>query len=389
MYEFKTSPVFEANYEATEGIVVNQGGTDSSKTYSILQVLATIATTTVAPSEDPIITIVSKSVPNMKKGTWRTMQSIIATPSFNRYIKQVHEGDHIIKFVTGWVMEFVGVTNEQNAKGPKRQYLFVNEADGIPWNIFWQFAKRARVRIFIDYNPSAPFWAHDKLIGTTKNGNDLGLDVKMIISDHRHNPFLSEQDHWRTESIKDKNLFDVYARGKTGSLTGLIYPDWKMIDDSDYPWDEARKVGGLDFGYTNDPTAGVRITRIGNKLYVHELCYQAGMTPTQLKTLFKSVGFKQETPIYCDHDGDMIKQLRLLNLYAVPASKKIIPGIHKVNEYEVFYTASSKNIDIERKRYMWLKDKVTDKPINEPIDQFNHCMDAIRYGVYTHFYRET
>lgn len=387
MYKFRTSAVFEANYNATEDIIINQGGTDSSKTYSILQVLCVIATCTAAPAEDPVMTVVSESVPNIKKGTWRTIQSIIDTPGFRNYISAINEGDRIIKFKTGWVMEFSGVTDEQAAKQGKRQYLFVNEANGISYPIFWQLAKRTRIRTFIDYNPSAPFWAHDKLIGTVPSGNDLGASVQLVISDHRHNPFLSAAEHQKTESIKDKDLFAVYARGKTGNLTGLIYPNWKQIDDADYPWDESRRFGGLDFGYTNDPTAGVRITRIGKKLYVHELCYEPGMTPAQIKTLFKSVGFKSESPIYCDHDGDMIKQLRMLNLMTLPASKKILPGIHKVHEYEVFYTASSKNIAEERKRYMWLKDPDTGKSTNEPIDQFNHLMDAIRYGVYTHFYR--
>jgi len=390
VYQFKTTPVYEANYNCFADIAVNQGGTDSSKTYSILQVLSTIATTTSPPIIDPIITVLSESVPNAKKGAWRIMQSILADDGFRSTVSHINEGDRIIYFKSKWVMEFVGATDEQNAKQGKRQYLFVNEADGISWSIFWQMAKRTRIRVFIDYNPTAPFWAHDKLINTHPESNDLSASVKLIISDHRHNTFLSEKDHFRTENIQDPELWKVYARGLTGNLSGLIYKDWKQIPDANYPWDAPGKFGGLDFGYTNDPTAAVRMVKIANKVFVHELCYDNQMTPRNLKTLFKTSGFKSETPIYCDHDHDMIKQLRLLNLWAVAANKgpnSIKAGILKVQEYEIYYTASSSNIDFERKRYMWIKDKDTGKFMNEATEIDNHLMDAIRYGIYSRFYR--
>jgi phage terminase large subunit len=316
-------------------------------------------------------------------------------------------------------MEFIGATDQQSAKQGKRQYLFCNEANGLEYLVFWEYAKRTRVRVFIDYNPSAPFWAHEKLIGTTKAGNDLYADVQLIISDHRHNCFLSAKEHARTENIKDLNLWRVYARGMTGNLTGIIYPDWKMIRDADFPWDDPSKFGALDFGYTNDPTAGVRLSRISNKIYVHELCYNPGITAINLKRIFREQDFKSGNFVYCEHDGDMIRQLRTFStqeknsmleelksaekhlhdeitkkykytLMAVPARKapnSILPGINKLKEYEVFYTESSKNLKKEREKYMWEVDPDTGKPINTPVDRDNHLMDAIRYGVYTQFFR--
>lgn len=390
MFEFKTSSVFHANYTATEDIIINQGGTDSTKTYSILQVLNLIAASTVPPPVDPIITVLSESVPNAKKGAWRTQQAIMADDAFMKYVKAVNLGDRIVIFKTGWILEFVGATDEQNAKQGKRQYLFCNEANGVPWSIFWQMAKRTRIRTFIDYNPSAPFWAHDKLIGTLPSSNDLSASVRLIISDHRHNPFLSEKDHQRTEGIQNEELWRVYARGLTGNLSGLIYTNWKQIEDKDFPWDNDHFFGAIDFGYTNDPTAAVIMTKIGKKVFVHELCYDNAMTATQLKALFKANKFTSETPIYCEHDGDMVTQLRKKNLYAVMARKgpnSIAPGIAKVQEYEIYFTASSTNIEFERKRYMWEKDDVTGRFTNVPIDRDNHLMDAIRYGIYSRYYR--
>lgn len=390
MFKFGVTPVFQANYEAQEDIVINQGGTDSSKTFSILQVLCVFASCTYPPLVDPIITVLSESVPNAKKGAWRTLKTIIGDDEFAKQISYVNEGDRIIHFKTGWVIESVGATDIQNAKQGKRQYLYVNEADGITWEIFWQMAKRTRVRVFVDYNPTAPFWAHEKLIGTDPSTNDLSATVKLIISDHRHNTFLSEKDHERTEGIKDPELFKVYARGLTGNLSGLIYKTWQEIDDKDYPWDEDGKFAGQDFGYTNDPSAGVRMVKVGRNIFLHELCYEAGISPRQLKMIYKANKFTSQTPIYCDHDDDMVTQLRRLDLMAIPARKgpnTIRAGILMVNEYNVFFTRSSRNIKFERDKYMWLKDEKTGKFLNEPIDQFNHLMDAVRYGVYSRYYR--
>jgi phage terminase large subunit len=387
---FDCGPLFLKNKDSQADIIVNQGGTDSGKTYAIIQLLFYIATTK-APPTDPIITIVSKSIPDSKKGAYRIAKSIFNTNDYlPSFVKDWNETDRTIYFKTGWIMEFTSYQDEQTAKQGKRQYLFVNEAQGIAYPIFWQLAKRTRLKTFIDYNPTAPYWAHEKLIGTTKAGNDLNADVELIISDHRHNPFLSQADHDKTENIKDKDLWNVYARGRTGNLSGLIYPNWKMIPDSDYPWNEDGKFGGIDFGYTNDPTAGVMCVRISNKIFVHELCYTSGLTPNQIYQLYKASGFTPDTPLYCEHDGDMIRQLRQLGLLAIAARKgpnSINPGISKVKEYEIYYTESSKNIDYERKRYMWMTDPATGKSINTPTDKDNHLADSIRYGIYTHFFR--
>lgn len=381
---FNVSPVYQANYESTENIVVNQGGTDSGKTYALMQLLYTYAITFDAPPIDAIITIVGESIPNLKKGAYRHAKSIlISTPELKKYIKSWNETDRVVTFITGWQMEFISCDSEQSAKQGKRQYLFVNEANGITYQIFWQLAKRTRRQTFIDYNPSAPFWAHEKIIGTTKFSNDLSASVKLIISDHRHNPFLTEEDHFRTENIQDKELWRVYARGLTGNLEGIIFPDWKEIPDDQFPNEDF--IIGQDFGYTIDPTAGVKVVRVGDNIYVHELCYTPGIAAKQLKMIYETNGVDGHT-IYCEHDPDMIAQLQQLGLRATAARKgqgSINAGILKLKEFKVFYTASSVNLKEEIKRYMWEKDKATGKSLNKPIDTYNHILDATRYAVYS------
>ena len=383
---FKCTPVFEANRTATEKIIINQGGTSSSKTYSIVQLLILKA---IECSNR--ITITGESIPNLKKGAYRDAEIIIeSNECVKTYIKFWNKTDRKIIFKNGSFIEFITNENVQSAKSGKRDYLFVNEANGISYEIFWQLAIRTVKKIFIDYNPSAPFWAHEKLIGTQPEDNDLHATIKLIISDHRHNVFLSKEQHDVIENIKDKDLWRVYARGLTGNLEGLIYPNWKVIPDSDFPHNEMF-IGGLDFGYTNDPTAGVKIARIGENIFLHQICYTPGLAPIQIKQLFELNGFTESTPIYCDHDPDQISQLRRLGLYnAIPAKKgqgSINSGIIRMKEFNVYYTSSSINIHEERGKYMWMKDPKTGKSLNQPIDTFNHLMDASRYGVYTHYFK--
>lgn len=339
-----------------------------------------------------IITVTGESLPNLRKGIYRDAEAIFGKSTYlQEHILNWNKTDRIINFKNGSLIEFISNLDEQSAKAGKRDVLIVDEAQGVSWPIFFTLAIRTRGQIFILYNPTAPFWAHEKLIGTTAGGNDMNADVQLFITDHRHNCFLTKEEHDKIENIKDKALWNVYARGRTGNITGLIFTNWKMIPDTDFPWNEDGKFGGLDIGYTNDPTAAVICCRVGDSVFIHELCYTTAMTAIQIKQLFTANGFTPDDPIYCEHDPDMIRQLRNLDILAIPARKgqgSIRAGISKMNEYNIFYTASSKNLKTELSKYMWIIDPDTGKSTNTPIDAWNHLCDSVRYAVYTHFWRQ-
>jgi phage terminase large subunit len=375
---FNCTPVFWENRNSKAKIVINQGGTSSSKTYSIMQLLMLIAI------ENPryVITVTGESVPNLKKGSYRDAETIYTnTPDLQKFIKSWNKTDRTIQFVNGSIMEFITNLDEQSAKNGKRDVLFVNEANGISWLIYWQLAIRTRQKIFMDYNPSVRFWAHDNLHGNS--------DVELLISDHRHNCFLTDEEHKKIERIPDKELWKVYARGLTGNITGIIFPEWQKIPDDAFPKD-AEVFAGVDFGYTNDPTAVVKVCRVGETIFIHEICYTAGISPMQLKQLLFANGFNSDTPVYCEHDPEIISQLRRLQVMALPARKgqgSIKAGIAKLKEFKVRYTESSKNLHEERTRYSWITDNSSGSPTNTPIDQWNHLIDAVRYAIYTHYSR--
>jgi phage terminase large subunit len=234
--------------------------------------------------------------------------------------------------------------------------------------------------VFIDYNPTAAFWVHDKIIPRP--------DTKLIISDHRRNHFIAEEIHTEIENHPDPEWRRVYARGLTGNITGICFPNWKPIQDDSYKNEVQEVIFGVDFGYTNDPTAIVKISIISKfETICEELMYIPSGDDKFIAEVLQQNGANDMTPIYCDHDKEIIGLLRRRGLLAVGAKKNDKGGdILKIRSVQVFYTPNSKNIHFERSRYCF---KHTDDIVtNIPDDRTpHHCMDAIRYAIYTHFLR--
>lgn len=377
----------------TKPIVVCQGGGDSGKTVSILQNIA------VKLSENAkwVATVTGTDLPNLKGGALRTFQEFCMPPVIERLIRNYNKSESIYYFRNGSVLEFKSFENEQDARGSKRQILFINEANGLPYNMFWQLQRKTRIQTFIDYNPTSAFWAHDKLIPGGGSGIiDMQFygKVQFYRTDHRHNLFLTEEEHQRYESISDPDLFRVYARGLTGKIKGLIFGHFKKIDRM--PVDESLPViWGLDFGYTSDPTALIKIAKPSFiKRIAKECSYEPGIGADQIQNLLILNGWRDEEMIYCENDAGMINQLRLLGLPAVAAIKgpgSVAAGISVVRSHDCYYTEDSENFEKEINTYKFLtaQDIVTGKDVttNVPIKGWDHCCDGFRYADYTDHFR--
>lgn len=384
---FNASPIYTKNLEyARMGYrrIIDQGGAWSGKTVNKLAALAILANEDINPG---VTTVTSMSMPHLKGGALRDFE-LFVYPAFKSMFKKYHKTDHLFTLTNDSLIEFKVFETEMKARGAKRKRLFANEANSMIREIFFQLDSRSE-QTFLDYNPSNYFWCHEELIGQPGNG--------LIISDHRHNPFLSKEKHAEIEGYYNfetgkGNLeqFKVYSRGITGNIQGVIFPNWQMIDDEDFPQNSDHYVYSVDFGYTVDPTAIIKQTKIGNKLFIHEVAYKSGniSARTQVEIL-KENGWTSDQPIYCEHDDNMIFDLRRNGApYADFARKgpgSIKAGIDLLDRLEVYYTSSSKNIHRERGMYMWEKDKVTGKSLNIPVDANNHAMDAIRYGAFTRY----
>lgn len=368
--EIPKPPLFYANYNAKERIRINQGGTSSSKTYTILDLLFLLG----IQNKGWVITVVSETIPNLKKGAYRDAKVIHSSSDlYKSYYTKINKTERTFYCKNGSIIEFISVTDEQDAKSGKRNILFVNEANGIPYNIYWQLAIRTKNIIFLDYNPTARFWVHDQLIGSS--------DVKLIISDHRHNPFLTEDEHQRIESISDPELHKVYARGLTGKIEGLIYSHWQIVDKM--PTDYKKRWIGIDFGFTNDPTAIVDIRLSEGQLWVDELEYSKGLTNPDISRVLEENRISRRIEIVGDSaEPKSIREIQNLGWRIEGAEKgadSINAGINILQRYMINVSRQSKNVIKELGSYKWQQDRLTGLPLNKPIDLFNHAMDAIRY----------
>jgi len=322
-----------------------------------------------------IITVVGQDIPNLKAGALRDAMEIYnSSAQFTLMVKSYNKTDRIFEFHNGAIIEFKSYDNAQDAKSGKRDYLFVNEANGINWDVYTELALRTRERIFIDYNPNYNFWVHDNLIG--KPG------VQLIISDHRHNPFLTDSFRAKIESLKqaDIELWKVYARGLTGKITGLVFDNWHICED--IPKDAKHLGIGLDFGYSNDETACVDVYRQNGELWVDELLYETHLTNPDIAKKLKSAGIKKGTEVIADSaEPKSIEELQRLGWNFKSAKKgpdSIKNSIDILRRYKINVTRRSVNLRKELGRYKWKVDR-SGKAVNEPVDAYNHLIDALRY----------
>ena len=365
-----TSALYRQNFNSTSDIVVNQGGTSSGKTYAILQVLFAKAI-----SETCIITVVGQDIPNLKVGALRDAIDIHnGDDAIKQQVVFYNRSDRVFSFMNGSIMEFNSYDNDQDAKSGKRDYLFVNEANGIQYNIYEQLSLRTRKQVYIDYNPDTSFWVHDKIIPLP--------NTELIISDHRHNPFLSEKIRDKIEGLKSKDLdlWKVYARGITGRIEGLIFKKWYILNED---FSNKNLIGyGIDFGFTNDPTTLLEVRMQDGELYVKELIYETGLTNQDISTKMEALGVSKSALIVADSaEPKSIEELRRLR-WTIDGVKKgkdsVMFGINLLKGYAINVHASSVNLIKELEQYKWKVNKNGDS-LNVPIDEYNHAIDALRY----------
>ena len=394
------SNVFWKIVDAAKGApryISNKGGTRSTKTYSILQFLYLLISQNDTAGD--ITSVVSETVPHLKRGAIRDFENIIGRPLKNA--GEWNATESTWTFANGAKLEFFSAENESKVLGAQRKRLFVNEANNIDYNTFRQMAVRTSSIIFIDYNPSSVCWIQEKI--------ETQDDCVLIKSTYKDNPFLSEQQIREIESNKDdKNWWKVYGLGEEGSLDGLIY-EFEQIDrlpprnlnkpqhqktEEELYADSLTEIQGLDFGFTNDPTARVQVYADSKRkhLYVRERCYSTGMQNKHIISDLILDKVDKRTPIYADcAEPKSIADIEDGGFNVIAADKDAPVKSDKLNfqilwlqGWKLFVTKDSINLITELRNYVWAKDR-DGKLLNQPIDKFNHLLDALRYAVWTHF----
>lgn len=406
-----TGPLFAKLDTCPKKNIVVQGGGDAAKTVTILQWLAVKC----IQEKGIQVTVVGLDVPNLKRGAIRAFKRYVAkNEQVDPYIAFYNKTDREYHFTNGSVISFVAFEDDEDARGAEHDYVFINEANLISYNLFWELQRKCRKKVILDYNPSFAFWCHAKLI----NGGEEQFvgHVQLYIVDHRHNPFLSQEEHDAYESISDPERFRVYARGLTGQVKGQIFR-FKKVDKLPEIWGVNAKGErvqipwtfgfGIDIGYTNDKTAIVKVWMNGKDHYYEELLYKsndeiqdeinekglkdAGGKPMTIEGYIKKIlvdnGMTTATMVWGDHDKNISARLRRIGVPYRMARKgpnSVVASITSVKRYNGHYLASAKNIDAEIKTYIFQTavNVLTGNEVStgEPVENVpDHCMAAIRY----------
>lgn len=359
-------------------IRIVQGGTSSSKTFSIIPLLISYAI------ENPMseISVVSESIPHLKRGAIKDFQKIMILCDLYKD-SQFNKSDLKYRFKNGSYIEFFSVDQPDKLRGARRDILFVNECNNIDFESYQQLSVRTKKFIYLDYNPTNEFWVHTELM------NDK--DTDFVVLTYKDNEALDKAIVKEIEKAKEKaktstywaNWWNVYGLGQLGSLEGVIFNNWQIIDNIPT---EATLLGfGLDFGFSNDPSSLIAVFQYNDKIICDERIYATGLLNSDIIRL---MNHDKRLPIWADSaEPKSIEEIRRagFNIKSVEKGKdSIVYGISVLQDKEILVTKPSINLIKELRSYSWDTDKAG-KKLNKPIDDFNHAIDALRYFAMMHF----
>lgn len=372
--EIKSTVIFEKNYEALNDpairFVINEGGSRSSKTYSLCQLVIIYC----LQNNNKVVSIIRKTFPALRATVLRDFIEILK--ELNIYSVEDHnKSEHIYTFPNGSIVEFFSVDDEQKIRGRKRDIAWCNEANELYFDDFTQLNMRTESKLIFDYNPSeSTSWLYE-----------LPMDESVLIkSTYKDNPFLPQSIRAQIEDLKrtDEALYQIYALGEKAISKSNIYSNWTFI-----PHRPARFVNyvyGLDFGY-NHPTALMRVYWCDNDIYIEPVIYESYLTTPMLIDKMQSFNIEKTITIVADYARpEIIAELNNAGYDVQNANKVVKKGIDNIKTFGVL-CQDDKAIRKEYENYKWKK--VGDMITDEPVKMWDDAMDAIRYAT-THIRQE-
>lgn len=343
------------------------GGTSASKTISILIWLIGYAQT----EKNKLVSVVSESFPHLKRGAIRDFLLIMQEHNYFKDSRW-NKTDYTYEFETGSKIEFFSADQPGKVRGPRRDVLFVNEANNIPFDTYTQLEIRTKDIVWLDWNPVSEFWWYSELYGKQ--------DADFLTLTYKDNEALSKEIVQAIEAKRHNRLFwQVYGLGQLGEAEGRIYKDWQIIDE--IPHEARLERYGLDFGYTNDPTAIVAIYKYNGGIILDEITFQRGLQNNQIADIIKNN--PQSLVIADSAEPKSIDEISSYGVSILPSTKgqgSLLRGIQYVQQQRVSVTKRSLNVIKEYRNYLWQTDK-DGKIINIPDVGFDHSLDAIRYAI--------
>jgi len=348
-----------------------EGGTAASKTYSILELLILIALYAKSPL---LISVVSESVPHLKRGAMRDFQAIMGE-SWDPARWQ--KTDSTYSFGMGTI-EFFSADQPSKLRGGRRDILFLNEANNLPHDAFRELDARTRLFTVCDWNPTNEFWYHEFYGVESPDSAYIHCTYKDALNVIPPEVVANILDM----GSRDPNWENIYVNGFLGKIEGLVYPAFSQVDAMPI---RGREFYGLDFGFSNDVTALVRERLDGDELTCEELIYERGMTNDDIAHRMVEVGVRKNyDEIFADAaEPKSIEEIHrhCFNIKSCPKGADSVEfGHQKVRQLKQRWTKGSLNAIKEQRNFRYIKDK-DGKLTEKTTHAFSHAMDARRYGV--------
>lgn len=363
-------------FALTKRIRAVAGGTAASKTISILVWLIDYAQST----KNDKIDVVSESFPHLEMGVMQDFKDIMRAQGYwndDRW----HDTKHIYTFETGSTIRFFSVDTYGKAHGPRRDILYVNEANNLDYKIVDQLITRTRKIVWMDWNPSVEFWFYTDMLPYRDDIDFMGDGGKFPPLTYKDNEALDIETVKEIETHKhNKMWWQVYGLGHLGDVEGKIYSGWRVLDN--VPASAKLLRFWLDFGYSHDPASIGAIYKWNNTYVCDELCYQRGMDNEAIATVLLNQPEKALT-IADSSEPKSIDDIAAYNVPIIGAVKgpdSVDYGIKTVQGVKIYLTKRSVNTRKEYRMYQWRRDK-NGKITTIPQDGFDHSMDGIRYAI--------
>jgi phage terminase large subunit len=322
-------------------------------------------------TEPTLTSIVSESFPHLKRGVMRDFLLIMEA---HGYFKPSlwNKTDYTYTFETGSKIEFFSADQPGKVRGPRRDRLFINECNNIPFETYEQLEVRTKEFIFLDWNPTNEFWFYEFV----KNREDC----EHIILTYLDNEALDLSIVQSIESRRERHgWWKVYGMGELGEVEGKIYKDWEIIDE--VPHFARLERYGLDFGYSNDPTAIVAVYYYNGGYIWDEIAYQKGLSNKQIADILLN---QVPTLVIADSaEPKSIDEIKIHGVNITGAEKgadSVNNTIQLVQDQRISVTKRSVNIIREYRNFLWETDKAG-KILNVPEKTFKHSMDAGGYAM--------
>lgn len=373
----RTFEKIAAALEKEPRYIDNRGGARSGKTVAEMQLCLLLA---MADKKPTITSVVSENLPHLKRGAIRDFRNVMEDAKLwddNAWNKT----DYIYTFPTGSILEFFGADVPGKLQGPARDRLVINEANRVEWEAARQLMVRTAGLVMYDYNPSAPFWGTDEIPKRDR--------YALVHTTYKDNQYLPDEVRREIEANKGAgNWWRVYGLGLIGQIEGQIF-DFKIVDEMPDALGYI-ETWGMDFGFTNDPTTVIRcLVHTGRReIYADQLLWQTGMTNPEIAAALKDNGIR--TPgngptVWADcAEPKSIEEVRKYGLNIKPCDKRVAvrEQLQSLQAWTIYVTRRSVDLINEGRKYLF-KQRPDGTYSNEPIDFFNHGIDALRYACYT------